>query len=238
MNQENISYIYHKPNIHHLLPRSRGGSEDKINKVQFEINQHAKFHAFFNHGIFSEQILQLIKLSDKALDENIVQELRQLLEKEPEDFYKRQAIRQEKIPKRTPNTPHLDKEHLKTLHYILPISRGWSEHDNNKEMLSVNTQRNFSEVFGDTVFPEQILQLLLLSSPALEPVIIKEVLYFMENHKLAEFFKREVIQQPWKVLPSIEKNSTQLRFNWNGDIQENQRTKAKIFETLEIMSKK
>jgi hypothetical protein len=187
------SYIY---NIHHLLPRSRGGSENKDNKVHFQINQHAKFHGFFNHGTFCEQILQLIKLSDKALDKKIIQELQQLLEREQKDFYKDIILKKGNILPRTIDSSHFFKENSKTMHYILPLSRGGSENEDNKEKLSVNTYRNFFEVFGTTIFPEQILQLLSLSSSALEPRIIKEFLYVMKYHKLAEFYKEEVIQYP------------------------------------------
>ena len=235
MSPKNISYTY---NIHHLLPSSRKWSENSRNKVRFEKGQHAKFHAFFNHGIFPEQIIQLIRLSDRALNENIVQELFQILQKEPESFYRDKIITWGKIPGRTPNNVRVCKEYPKILHHILPISRGWTEHYNNGEKLSENTRRNFTGILGDTVFPEQILQLLLLSSSALEPVIVKEILDFMKYYKLVDFFKEEVLEHPWKVLPSIEKNLTQLHFYWNGSSQGNQKIKNKIFNVLRTMSKK
>jgi len=61
--------------------------------------------------------------------------------------------------------------------------------------LSSNTHENFCGVFGDSIFPEQILQLLLLSSSALKPIVIKEILYFMKYHKLAEFFEEDVFAE-------------------------------------------
>ena len=116
--------VQEKYNIHHLLPRSRGGNENKDNKVRFEVDQHVKFHGFFNHGIISEQIAQLIRLSDRALSKSVVEELCQLLKKEPECFYKDQVIKGEKILDRKYDSSGFFKENPKMLHHILPISRG------------------------------------------------------------------------------------------------------------------
>ena len=53
--------------VHHIVPKSRGGSNDGQNLLEIKDNLHRAFHHLFANRLIAEQLLVTISLSRKAL---------------------------------------------------------------------------------------------------------------------------------------------------------------------------
>lgn len=65
---------------HHILPTSRGGSNEEVNVQTIKDKLHRNIHALFENLVIKEKILYTTKLDSKALDPKFVKELLYVLE--------------------------------------------------------------------------------------------------------------------------------------------------------------
>lgn len=57
--------------LHHILPKSKGGSGDDNNLEYIKNSQHRAIHTLFDNKIIAEQLLTTIDISAKALREDV-----------------------------------------------------------------------------------------------------------------------------------------------------------------------
>lgn len=78
---------------HHLVPRSRGGSNNEENLVWLQDNIHVAFHQVFSNKMPHEQIIHLLELNQTALNPSFYSRLWMLIEETDKDkMYKRKAL--------------------------------------------------------------------------------------------------------------------------------------------------
>lgn len=52
---------------HHIIPRSRGGTNDTQNLVLIREHRHRALHTLFEHALPHEQLIDIVSLSDTTL---------------------------------------------------------------------------------------------------------------------------------------------------------------------------
>ena len=57
--------------LHHILPKSKGGSGDDNNLEYIKNSKHRAIHTLFDNKIIAEQLLTTIDISAKALREDV-----------------------------------------------------------------------------------------------------------------------------------------------------------------------
>lgn len=85
------------------------------------------------------------------------------------------------------------------LHHILPSSRGWQTNDVNCEMIKKNVHSAIHTIFSNEIFPEQVIKLANLSSKAVRPEIIAELIEVLQArniHDPEERYKEECMRLP------------------------------------------
>lgn len=85
------------------------------------------------------------------------------------------------------------------LHHILPSSRGWITNDTNCEMIKKSTHSAIHTLFANEIFPEQIVRLANLSSKAIKPEIVSELMELLQMrdiHNPEERYKDECLRVP------------------------------------------
>ena len=84
-------------------------------------------------------------------------------------------------------------------HHICPSSRGWITNDINCEMIKQSTHSAIHTLFGNDIFPEQIIRLTNLNAKALRPEIITqliEVLELRNIHNPEDWYKEDCLRIP------------------------------------------
>ena len=84
-------------------------------------------------------------------------------------------------------------------HHICPSSRGWITNDINCEMIKQTTHNAIHTLFGNDIFPEQIIRLTNLNAKALRPEIITqliEVLELRNIHNPEDWYKEDCLRIP------------------------------------------
>lgn len=56
-----------KTSVHHLLCKSRGGSNSEDNLIRLKHNYHQAIHTLFANQLLAEQLITTVNLSEKAL---------------------------------------------------------------------------------------------------------------------------------------------------------------------------
>lgn len=88
---------YEKYSKHHILPRSRRGSNEPCNLEMIKDNRHRAIHTLFQNQLIAEQLITTVNLSAKALREDVREWLLETLDKknihDPFERYKDEAIR-------------------------------------------------------------------------------------------------------------------------------------------------
>lgn len=64
---------------HHIVPRSMGGSNDKINRIELRDTTHKALHTLFQNRLIAEQLITTIDLSRKALRPEVRERLLDVL---------------------------------------------------------------------------------------------------------------------------------------------------------------
>ena len=59
-------------NVHHILPRSRGGSDNKVNKQRMNLVSHEDHHKVFNNKTPTEQIIHGLILNEQVLSKEFL----------------------------------------------------------------------------------------------------------------------------------------------------------------------
>ena len=79
-------------NLHHRLPKSRGGETNDLNCEMIKRTTHNAIHTLFSNDIFPEQIARLVNMNSRVVKPEIIQELIDVLGyrdiHNPEDRYK------------------------------------------------------------------------------------------------------------------------------------------------------
>lgn len=83
------------------------------------------------------------------------------------------------------------KRNHKTVHHILPKSRGWSNHSNNLTDLTCNRHSSFHTIFENMTINEQIREVILLSEPSLKRDFIERVFEILESKNIKDYYKPE-----------------------------------------------
>lgn len=63
----------YKTSTHHILCKSRGGSNEWANLIELRQNYHQAIHTLFQNQMIAEQLLTTIDISAKALREDVKQ---------------------------------------------------------------------------------------------------------------------------------------------------------------------
>ena len=94
MSKEKKEY---KTSVHHLLCKSRGGSNADKNLIELRHNYHQAIHTLFQNQIIAEQLLTTIDISAKALREDVREWLIETLNSrdihDPYEWYDDKVIR-------------------------------------------------------------------------------------------------------------------------------------------------
>ena len=83
--------------LHHILPKSRGGSGDDNNLEYIKNSMHRSIHTLFQNQIIAEQLLTTIDISAKALRKDVREWLIETLNSrdihDPYEWYDDKVIR-------------------------------------------------------------------------------------------------------------------------------------------------
>ena len=66
-----MARIENQYSLHHILPKSRGGSGDDNNLEYLKNSKHRALHTLFDNKMIAEQLLTTIDISAKALREDV-----------------------------------------------------------------------------------------------------------------------------------------------------------------------
>lgn len=58
---------------HHILPRSRGGTNEEDNLLRIKIWPHQSLHTLFDNKLIAEQLIKTVELSEKAMRPEVVE---------------------------------------------------------------------------------------------------------------------------------------------------------------------
>ena len=77
----------HNTSIHHIVPRSREGSNESVNLIEIKDTKHRAIHTLFENKLIAEQLLTTLELSQKAMRPDVLQRLVDTLTvHDPEDL--------------------------------------------------------------------------------------------------------------------------------------------------------
>lgn len=80
-------------NRHHILPKSRGGTNAEDNIKKLFTSYHDSLHRVFGNLTFQEQVNRIIELSKTAITEDVKRDLQKILmEDDIEYFYKKDVV--------------------------------------------------------------------------------------------------------------------------------------------------
>lgn len=78
---------------HHTIPRSRGGSDHKINIDRIKNRKHEAIHALFDNLVTSEKILKILDMDGDVLRDEPMDEIRRVVESVESCLYRPKAIK-------------------------------------------------------------------------------------------------------------------------------------------------
>lgn len=85
-----------KTSIHHILPRSMDGNNDKDNLIRIKDNYHRALHTLFSNKMIAEQLIRTVEISENALREDVREWLLETLTSrdidDPYEWYKSKVI--------------------------------------------------------------------------------------------------------------------------------------------------
>jgi hypothetical protein len=83
--------------LHHILPKSRGGSGDDNNLEYIKNSMHRSIHTLFQNQMVAEQLITTVELNEKALRKDVRDRLLEVLTSrdihDPYEWYKPKAIK-------------------------------------------------------------------------------------------------------------------------------------------------
>lgn len=86
-----------KYSCHHILPRSRRGSNDPCNTEMIKDTKHRAFHTLYQNQMIAEQLITTVNLSAKALRDDVREWLIETLQSrniyDPYEWYTESAVR-------------------------------------------------------------------------------------------------------------------------------------------------
>ena len=86
-----------KYTTHHILPRSRLGSNEKQNLVELREGYHQAIHQLFANKMIAQQLITTLDISSKALRPDVKEWLLEVLNSkdilDPYEWYKEEVIR-------------------------------------------------------------------------------------------------------------------------------------------------
>lgn len=86
-----------KTSTHHILCKSRGGSNEWANLIELRQNYHQAIHTLFANQMIAEQLITTVWLSEKALREDVREWLLETLWSrditDPYEWYKGECIK-------------------------------------------------------------------------------------------------------------------------------------------------
>ena len=78
----------HLSTRHHIVPRSREGSDNPNNVVYLRDNVHVAFHIVFDNMHPSEQLHHVLAINESALRREFREKIRNVLDKGPDYAYR------------------------------------------------------------------------------------------------------------------------------------------------------
>lgn len=75
-----------KTSVHHILPKSRAGTNDEENLVRLNDTTHRAIHTLFANQLIAEQLITTVDLSAKALRPEVRERLIEILSKDKSDL--------------------------------------------------------------------------------------------------------------------------------------------------------
>lgn len=72
---------------HHLLPKSKGGTNHPDNKLRLRQNQHRALHCLFDNLTPLQQLEFILDLNDSCLQWDFVQDIENVIDGYKEDVY-------------------------------------------------------------------------------------------------------------------------------------------------------
>ena len=73
--------------IHHIFPKSRGGTDDEMNLRGLDLRFHQRFHALFDNLTPDEQIASIVELASTSLTRDFKARILETLHRGPEYTY-------------------------------------------------------------------------------------------------------------------------------------------------------
>ena len=85
------NYLYSMRNktktVHHLLAKSRNGSNDRENRVWLRETFHRAFHTVFQNDTPPEQIIRILELNESVFQGDFLNDIMKVLDLYKEDVY-------------------------------------------------------------------------------------------------------------------------------------------------------
>ena len=73
--------------VHHLIPRSMGGSNEPKNLIRLRRNMHLSLHRLFGTMAPKELLIALLAICKGVIREDILEQFRMILRKPDDEFY-------------------------------------------------------------------------------------------------------------------------------------------------------
>lgn len=80
-------------NVHHVIPRSRGGVDYEINLMRMNAKKHKHIHGLFGNKVFHEKVQLLTELDEQVLTKGIRAIIQEIIMLPPKDMYKEECFR-------------------------------------------------------------------------------------------------------------------------------------------------
>ena len=77
---------------HHILPRSRGGSNSRDNIVRLDVRHHKALHMLFINNTVPEQIDRILGIASTALTEEVKSDIIKILDIDDMQYWYKKGI--------------------------------------------------------------------------------------------------------------------------------------------------
>ena len=85
-------YKSEQEDSHHVLAKSRWGANGQENRIKIYHKVHQALHALFSNATPTEQIETLIKINQKALSDDFLHDMNEIISVDDPDYYYKKGI--------------------------------------------------------------------------------------------------------------------------------------------------
>jgi len=86
-------HIHYQEDWHHIVPRSRGGSNVRENKVKLYKVLHEALHRVFGNLDPREQLIRLLELNHTALTDELSRDIMKVLSEDDDEYWYKKDVK-------------------------------------------------------------------------------------------------------------------------------------------------